>query len=165
GGAGADLSPARYYYAACHTGGLTRLWGDSSFSVNTLPTIRLGAIHRLHRGGKSDEIEVADGDRRLGAGHRRRTRRVREDAGLFLGRQPREFLSSDQYNGPLVRCLVAADLQPAGRVRAGLHQDRARPRNQLGRDRGWTQLHLPLAQGREVADHEKLQAEPRLQCG
>ena len=92
----------------------------------------------------------------------RRTAR-RQNPRLLLRGQPGELLSRRQHHRHLVR-RQRADLQPHRRVRARRHQGRARPRREMGHLAGRQGLHLPPAQGREVAYHQQeLQADPRLQ--
>ena len=89
-----------------------------------------------------------------------RRRRRRQDAGVLLRRQPREFLPGRQHHRHLVR-RQRADLQPHRRIRAWRRQGRARPRREVGHLRGRQGLHLPPAQGREVAQPPRVQAHAR----
>ena len=88
----------------------------------------------------------------------------RQDPGVLLRGQPGELLSRHQHHRHVVR-RQQPDLQPHRRLRARRHRGRAGPRRALGDLPGRQGLHVPPAQGRQVAQPPRLEAHARLQRG
>ncbi|MNU76644.1 hypothetical protein D3C71_662010 [compost metagenome] len=90
-------------------------------------------------------------------------RRVSQDVGVLLRRKPGKLLSGHEHHRHVLR-RDHAGLQHHRRVRARRHQGHAGPGRKMGHLGRRHRVHLPPAQGREVAHHEQeLQAHARLQ--
>ena len=79
------------------------------------------------------------------------------------GGQPRELLPGGQHDRHVVR-RQQPDLQPHRRLRARRHHGRAGAGRALGHLPRRQGLHVPPAQGREVAQPPRVEADARLQC-
>ncbi len=75
---------------------------------------------------------------------------------------PENFYPGRQHHRHVVR-RQQPDLQPHRRLRARRHHGRARPCRELGHLAGRQGLHVPPAQGRQVAQPPRLEADARLQ--